>query len=100
MRLTDVLSSTAVCSASRAALLTGCYPKRVGLHKGVLFPDSMIGLNPDEYTIADHMKSQGYVTACFGKSIHSSSGHSFRTSAFIVFLRAGWGRGPWVQRSK
>ena len=56
-----------VCSPSRAALLTGCYPKRVGMHKHVLFPKSDYGLNPDEYTIADHLKSNGYATACFGK---------------------------------
>ena len=56
-----------VCSPSRAALLTGCYPKRVGMHKGVLFPRSSHALHPDEYTIADHLKSDGYATACFGK---------------------------------
>ena len=56
-----------VCSPSRAALLTGCYPKRVGMHKHVLFPKSDYGLHPDEYTIADHLKSIGYVTACVGK---------------------------------
>jgi arylsulfatase A-like enzyme len=39
----------------------------VGLHCGVLFPDSTIGLNPDEHTIARHLKAQGYATACFGK---------------------------------
>lgn len=56
-----------VCSPSRAALLTGCYPKRVGMHKHVLFPQSDYGLNPDEHTIADHLKANGYATACFGK---------------------------------
>jgi len=56
-----------VCSPSRAALLTGCYPKRVGMHRHVLFPKSDHGLNPDEYTIADHLKASGYATACFGK---------------------------------
>ena len=66
-RFTSFMVGSSVCSPSRAALLTGCYPKRVGLHKGVLFPDSTIGLNPDEYTIADHLKSQSYATACFGK---------------------------------
>jgi len=56
-----------VCSPSRAALLTGCYPKRVSMHQHVLFPSSQKGLNPDEHTIADHLKGQGYATACFGK---------------------------------
>ena len=58
-----------VCSPSRAALLTGCYPKRIGMHEHVLFPKSEYGLNPDEYTIADHLKSQGYSTACVGLSL-------------------------------
>ncbi|QEG22205.1 sulfatase family protein [Mariniblastus fucicola] len=56
-----------VCSPSRAALLTGCYPKRVGMHKHVLFPLSDHGLHADEHTIADHLKSIGYATACVGK---------------------------------
>jgi arylsulfatase A-like enzyme len=56
-----------VCTPSRAALLTGCYPKRVGMHQHVLFPASTKGLNPSEHTIADHLRDQGYATACFGK---------------------------------
>ena len=56
-----------VCSPSRAALLTGCYPKRIGMHEHVLFPKSDYGLHPDEYTIADHLKANGYATACVGK---------------------------------
>tara|TARA_R110002073_G_scaffold220878_4_gene381043 strand:+ start:13307 stop:14758 length:1452 start_codon:yes stop_codon:yes gene_type:complete len=60
-------TACSVCSPSRAALLTGSYPKRVGMHQHVLFPQSDYGLNPDEYTIADHLGSQGYATACVGK---------------------------------
>lgn len=66
-RFTSFLVPSSVCSPSRAGLLTGCYPKRVGLHRGVLFPTSTTGLNPAEHTIADHLKQQGYATACFGK---------------------------------
>jgi arylsulfatase A len=66
-KFTSFMVPSPVCSPSRAALLTGCYPKRVGLHKHVLFPTSDYGLNPSEYTIADHFKSLGYSTACIGK---------------------------------
>ena len=66
MRFTDFYSAAAVCSPSRAALLTGCYPPRVGITK-VLFPRDNIGLNPEEVTIADVLKGEGYATACIGK---------------------------------
>ena len=66
-KFTSFMVASPVCTPSRAALLTGCYPKRVGLHQHVLFPSSTKGLNPDEYTLADHFKSLGYATACFGK---------------------------------
>ena len=56
----------AVCSASRAGLLTGCYPNRVGIH-GALGPRSRTGLNPAETTLAEMVKQRGYVTAIFGK---------------------------------
>lgn len=58
--------ATPVCSMSRACLMTGCYNARVSI-PGVLFPGSPIGLNPDEVTIADLLKSKGYATTCIGK---------------------------------
>lgn len=66
-RFTSFMVASPVCTPSRAALLTGCYPKRVGMHQHVLFPSSKKGLNPAEFTLADHFKSLGYSTACFGK---------------------------------
>ncbi len=66
MKFTDFYSAAAICSPSRAALLTGCYPPRVGITK-VLFPKDTIGLNPKEATIADVLKTRGYATACIGK---------------------------------
>jgi arylsulfatase A len=66
-KFTSFMVASPVCTPSRAALLTGCYPKRIEMHQHVLFPTSTRGLNPDEHTIADHLKGQGYATACFGK---------------------------------
>lgn len=66
MRFTDFVVSSAVCSASRAALLTGCYHTRVGID-GALGPNSKIGINEQETTLGELCKSAGYATACFGK---------------------------------
>jgi arylsulfatase A-like enzyme len=66
MKFTDFYSAAAICSPSRAALMTGCYPPRVGVTK-VLFRRDNIGLNSQEITIADILKGQGYATACVGK---------------------------------
>ncbi len=63
---TDFVASSAVCSASRAALMTGCYHRRVGI-SGALGPKSDIGIHADETTIAEVCKSKGYSTAVFGK---------------------------------
>jgi arylsulfatase len=65
-KFTSFYSAQAVCSASRAALLTGCYSNRVGI-AGALGPHSKVGLSKDEVTIAELCKQQGYATAAFGK---------------------------------
>ncbi len=56
----------AVCSASRAGLLTGCYPNRVGF-RGALDHTAKVGISDNEETIADVLKKKGYATAAFGK---------------------------------
>ncbi|MCC9605652.1 sulfatase [Blastopirellula sp. JC732] len=56
-----------VCSPSRAALMTGSYPKRSLTIPHVLFPANAEGLNPNEVTIAELMKEQGYATGIIGK---------------------------------
>ncbi len=55
-----------VCSASRAGLLTGCYPNRIGIH-GALGPGSRVGISSNEMTLAQLVKQRGYATAIFGK---------------------------------
>jgi arylsulfatase len=65
-RFTSFYVSEAVCSASRASLMTGCYAQRVGI-RGALSPFTMTGLNPEETTIASMLKNQGYSTCMVGK---------------------------------
>lgn len=66
MRFTNYYVASSVCSASRAALLTGCYPQRVGVG-GVFFPNTGKGMGPEHVTIAEVLKSAGYTTAAVGK---------------------------------
>jgi len=65
-RFTDFYMSAPVCTPSRAALLTGCYHKRVSMNH-VLWPVSANGLNPGETTIAEVLRDAGYATHYFGK---------------------------------
>ncbi len=66
IRFTNFLSAQAVCSASRSALLTGCYPNRIGF-SGALFPGAKVGISSEEMTIAEMLKQKNYATAIFGK---------------------------------
>ncbi len=66
VKLTSFYAAQAVCSASRAGILTGCYPNRIGIHNAMM-PNSKIGLHPSETTLAELLKDNGYKTAIFGK---------------------------------
>ena len=65
-RLTSFYAAP-VCSPSRAALMTGCYPKRALPIPHVLFPGNDVGLSPSEVTVAEVVKSAGYATGIVGK---------------------------------
>ena len=66
MTFTNFYAAQPICTVSRAALLTGCYPNRLGL-KGALTPGSKIGLNSNEVTIPELLKTKNYTTAIVGK---------------------------------
>ena len=66
IRFTDFHVPHPVCSASRAALLTGCYSSRVSIH-GALFHTSTHGIAAGETTLAELLRDRGYRTACVGK---------------------------------
>ncbi len=72
MRFTDFYVAASICSPSRSALMTGSYPLRVDLHDSgfgvfVLCPMDKKGINPEERTLPEILKTQGYATACIGK---------------------------------
>lgn len=67
VRFTDFYAPAGVCTPTRASLMTGYYPKRVGLHVAVLPPNTHSGLSPNEITIAELLKEEGYMTGCIGK---------------------------------
>ena len=77
IRFTDFYVTSGVCTPSRSSLMTGCYAQRVNMHvnerpfgevgRQVLFGRAHKGLNPDEITLAEILKSKGYATACIGK---------------------------------
>ncbi|WP_395738584.1 sulfatase [Prosthecobacter sp.] len=65
-KFTNFHVAQAVCSASRTALLTGCYSNRLGIH-GALGPTAKHGINSNEMTLAELVKQKGYATAALGK---------------------------------
>lgn len=70
MMFTDFHTGASICSPSRAAFLTGAYPQRAGLYMGINPKREahwFLGLNPDEITLAEQFKQQGYTTAMVGK---------------------------------
>jgi arylsulfatase A len=67
IRFTDYYAAAPICSPSRAGLLTGCYPRRVGLATWVLRADSRKGIHADEVNLAELLHQAGYATACIGK---------------------------------
>jgi arylsulfatase A len=99
LRLTDFSVPQAVCSASRAALLTGCYPNRIGI-LWALGPKSEIGLHPDELTLAEALKARGYATAAYGKwhlghrPPHLPARHGFDEWFGLPYSNDMWPRHP------
>jgi len=67
VRFTDYYAAAPICSASRAGLLTGRYPRRFGMEVWVQRADSRRGIPTSELTIAELLKANGYATACIGK---------------------------------
>lgn len=66
VKFTNFHVAQPVCSASRAALLTGCYPNRIGIH-GALGPLAKHGISENEMTLAELLKQKGYATGMAGK---------------------------------
>lgn len=98
-RFADFSVPQAVCSASRAALLTGCYPNRVSL-LGALGPKSAEGLHPDETTLPELLKTRGYATAAYGKwhlghlPPHLPTRHGFDDWYGLPYSNDMWPRHP------
>ncbi|MEM7602367.1 MAG: sulfatase [Verrucomicrobiota bacterium] len=67
IRFTGYYAAAPICSPSRAGLLTGAYPRRIGMETWVQRADSTRGIHPDEVTLAELFKESGYATACIGK---------------------------------
>lgn len=100
IKLTNYYSAQPICSASRAGILTGCYPNRIGIHNA-LGPGQKIGINASETTLAEMLKANGYKTAIFGKwhlgddLKFSPTRHGFDEYFGIPYSNDMWPFHPW-----
>lgn len=100
VKLTSFYAAQSVCSASRAGLLTGCYPNRIGIH-GAFIPGSPSGINPDEETLAELLQQNGYKTAIYGKWHLGDQqpflplNHGFDEYLGIPYSNDMWPNHPW-----
>lgn len=99
IKLTNFHVPQAVCSASRTALLSGCYPNRVGI-LGALGPNSKNGIKDAENLLPEHLKKLGYSTAIFGKwhlgdsAQYSPLRHGFDTYFGLPYSNDMWPNHP------
>jgi arylsulfatase A-like enzyme len=99
IKLTNFHVPQAVCSASRAALLSGCYPNRVGI-LGALGPNSKNGIKDVENLLPEYLKKVGYSTAIFGKwhlgdsAQYSPLRHGFDTYFGLPYSNDMWPNHP------
>ena len=100
VKLTSYYSAQPICSASRAGILTGCYPNRIGIHNA-LGPGSPVGINATETTIAEMLKAKGYKTAIYGKwhlgddQKFLPTRHGFDEWFGIPYSNDMWPHHPW-----
>lgn len=66
IRFTDFYSASSISSPSRAGLMTGRHPIRMGIH-AVFFPGSYTGMPQNEITMANALQDAGYYTGIVGK---------------------------------
>jgi arylsulfatase A-like enzyme len=95
MRFTNFLSAQPVCSASRAALLSGCYPNRIGI-SGALYPGAPYGIAKEETLLPEMLKAKGYATGIFGKwHLGDTSGYLPPSHGFDEYMGLPYSNDMW-----